>query len=308
MLSFFRSFFCRGFAANPQPVMKISATLTLALALLISAGCSRESGAGKSTAPGYELRGQVLGVDTERGTLRVHHEEIPGYMPAMTMDFTAPDAALSTFRDGQRIVARMIEAKPGEFQLEGIRVLDTQKDNDVSAAALALRQDTHTLGKHPYREVGEAAPHFALYNQDGAVVRIDQFLGKRVILNFIFTRCPVPTMCPAATAKMMALQNEVKARGLKDVEFISISFDTAYDTPPVLKQYATVRGIDTTNYNFLTGPETAIADLLVQFGVIANPNDVFRHTLSTVLIDRDGKIRHRVDGSQWETADFLSRL
>lgn len=288
--------------------MKTSAFLCLALLLLISvAGCSRQGGA-KTGAPGWELRGQILGVDAERGTLRVHHEEIPGYMPAMTMDFTAPDAALSSFRDGQRIVARMTEAKPGEFQLEAIRILDPQKDSDVATAALTLRQDTHNLGKHAYREVGEAAPKFALYNQEGAVVRIDQFRGKRVVLNFIFTRCPVPTMCPAATAKMMALQKEVKAKGLTDVEFISISFDTAYDTPPVLKQYATVRGIDTTNYNFLTGPETAIADLLVQFGVIANPNDVFRHTLSTVLIDRDGTIRHRVDGSQWEPSEFLSRL
>lgn len=263
-------------------------TSCLAVALAVFSGCSRQSG--KPGSSGRELRGQILGVDTTRGTLRVHHEEIAGFMPAMTMDFTAPDAALSSFRDGQHIVARLVEGKPGEFQLEGIRVLDAQKDGDVSAAALTLRQDTHTLGKHAFREVGEAAPSFALYNQDGAVVRFAQFRGKRVILNFIFTRCPVPNMCPAATAKMMALQKAVKEAGVTDVEFVSISFDTAYDTPPVLKQYAQTRGIDTTNFNFLTGPETAIADLLVQFGVIANPDDVFRHTLSTVLIDAKGRI------------------
>jgi protein SCO1/2 len=85
--------------------------------------------------------------------------------------------------------------------------------------------------------------------------------------------------------------------------------DPSYDTPPVLKAYASARGIDTANFSFLTGPESAVRDLLTQFGVIAEKTDnVWKHTLSTLLIDRDGKIVHRVDGSTWEPEEFLSRL
>jgi len=230
-------------------------------------------------------------------------------MPAMTMEFTVADIDLSTLRAGQRIAARMGAPVDGVFPLTGFRVLDPMQDQAVVGAALALRQDTHTRGRYVYREVGETAPSFTLYNQDGRAVAFDHFRGKRVVLNFIFTRCPVATMCPAATAKMMALQAAAKKAGVTNFELVSISFDAAHDTPPVLKAYAEARGIDTSNFTFLTGPEAAIRDLLTQFGVIAEPGEnVFKHTLATLLIGPDGRIVHRIDGSQWSPDDILSRL
>jgi protein SCO1/2 len=105
---------------------------------------------------------------------------------------------------------------------------------------------------------------------------------------------------------MMALQAAAKRRGLTNLELVSISFDSAYDTPPVLKKYATERGINTTNFSFLTGPERAIRDLLAQFGIIAEPGEnIFKHTLATLLIGTDGKILHREDGSAWSPDDFI---
>jgi len=283
--------------------------IVLAAAILV-AGCAPKTLAPKGPLPArHDLHGEVVGVNAARGTLLVHHDEIPGYMPSMTMEFTAPGADLSSFREGQRIGAQMLESAPGEFQLQGLRVLDPQKDRDLAAAALALRQDTHTRGNHAYREIGETAPTFALYNQDGAVVQFDHFRGQRVVLNFIFTRCPVATMCPAATARMAALQCLARERRVPDFQLVSITLDPAYDTPAVLKAYATARGIDPSNFSFLTGPESAIRDLLEQFGVLAEPSEnIWKHTLATVLIDRDGKIIHRIDGSAWEPDDILKRL
>jgi protein SCO1/2 len=220
-----------------------------------------------------------------------------------------PGIDFAQFRVGQKLAATMGPAVDGIFPLTGVRVLDAKADGAVGAAARALRQETFTRGKNAFREVGESAPSFTLYNQDGVAVTFDNFRGQRVVLNFIFTRCPVPTMCPASTAKMMALQAAAKARHVPNIQFVSISFDSAYDTPPVLKAYADARGIDTANFSFLTGPENAIRDLLAQFGVIAEPGDnLFKHTLSTLLIGADGKILHRADGSAWEPSDFLTRL
>ena len=179
----------------------------------------------------------------------------------------------------------------------------------MSAGALQLRQDTHSRGKHAYREVGEPGPDFSLFDQNGRVVQISRFRGKQILLNFIFTRCPVATMCPAATAKMMAVQRLAREAGVPNLELISITLDPAYDTPGVLKEYADLRGIDTTNFSFLTGPETAIKDLLTQFGVIAQfQGDILQHTLTTLLIDAQGRIAHRTDGSLWEPQDFVSRM
>jgi protein SCO1/2 len=129
------------------------------------------------------------------------------------------------------------------------------------------------------------------------------------MMNFIFSRCPVATMCPASTLKMMAAQKLAREAGATNVEFVSITLDPAYDTPGVLKEYAAVRGIDTKNFSFLTGPERAIRDLLEQFGVIAEfEGDLLKHTLTTLLIDPTGKIIHRADGSTWEPGDFVAKL
>ena len=158
-------------------------------------------------------------------------------------------------------------------------------------------------------EQGEVIPDFALYDQSGAVVQSSRFRGKQILMNFIFTRCPDAKMCPAAVAKMMGAQRLAKEAGVKDLELVSITLDPAHDTPGVLKEYADQRGIDTSNYSFLTGPESAIRDLLTQFGVISQfQGDILQHTLATLLISADGKIAHRTDGSMWESQDFVTKM
>jgi len=116
-------------------------------------------------------------------------------------------------------------------------------------------------------------------------------------------------MCPAATAKMITVQRLAREAGVRDLELISITLDPAHDTPGILREYAAVRGIDTGNFSFLTGPEGAIRDLLTQFGVITQfEGDILQHTLATLLIDPQGRIAHRTDGSQWEPQEFLRRM
>jgi protein SCO1/2 len=152
-------------------------------------------------------------------------------------------------------------------------------------------------------------PDFALLDQDGRVVQMARFRGKQVLLNFIFTRCPVATMCPAATAKMITAQRLAREAGVANLELISITLDPAHDTPGVLHAYAAIRGIDTGNFSFLTGPTQAIRDLLAQFGISTQfQGDILQHTLATVLIAPDGRIAHRTDGSQWDPEEFVRRL
>jgi protein SCO1 len=290
--------------------LRASALAVLSCLSLALSACSPKASAPAAAAEKvYDLRGEVVGLSTERHTLMVHHEEIPGYMPEMTMEFTLNGAHVTEFKEGQKIAARMRELESGEFVLEGIRVLDPDKDRIAAAAAAELHQDTRIRGRSAFREVGEVAPKFTLFNQEGDLVSFDRFRGRRVVLNFIFTRCPVATMCPAATAKMARLQTLAREQKIPDFELVSITLDPVFDTPPVLKAYAAARGIDSANFSFLTGPEPAIRDLLLQFGVLAEPGEnIFKHTLATLLIDRDGRILHRIDGSQWTPEDLLARV
>jgi protein SCO1/2 len=291
-----------------------SNVLAVALALLACA-CSRTeptAAVAKSTPPAeprYPLRGEVISVDVARHVLVVKHEEIKDYMPAMTMEFDVSSGDAAVAKPGQRIRAEMIPSKTANFRLEKIWPDDKVATDTVAAVANSLRQDTHNRGKEAYREVGETIPDFALYDQEGRVVQSGRFRGKQIMLNFIYSRCPVATMCPASTAKMMQAQKSARDAGIKNLELVSISLEPSYDTPGVLKDYATVRGIDTTNFSFLTGPQNAIDDLLTQFGVIAEfKGGVVQHSLATLLIGENGKIVHRVDGSSWDPTEFVARM
>lgn len=296
----------------------IAARLAVAAFASLAAGCGRapapaDSAPAAAKAPEaerYAITGEVVRAEPERKVLVVKHDEIKGYMPAMTMEFLVSDGDLALARPGQRIRADMIPSKDGDFRLERIWPDDrTIEARTIATGAMQLRQDTHTRGKNAYREVGEGAPDFTLYDQDGRVVQGSRFRGRHIMLNFIFSRCPVPTMCPAATAKMITVQRLAREAGVRDLELISITLDPANDTPGVLRDYAAVRGIDTSNFSFLTGPEGAIRDLLTQFGVITQlQGDILQHTLATLLIDPQGRIAHRTDGSQWEPQDFVRRM
>lgn len=280
------------------------------MGMLLLSGCSKKESSVETEKPqSYPLTGEVISVDAARNVLVVRHDEIPGFMPAMTMEFIVSPGDVAVAKPGQKIRGQLLQSEKGDWRLEQIWPAESSAATAVAMRANALRQDTLTRGKGVYREIGEKIPDFALYDQTGAVVQSARFTGKQVMLNFIFTRCPIATMCPAATIKMTSTQKLAREAGVRNLELVSITLDPEYDTPGVLKEYALNRGIDTSNFSFLTGPENAIKDLLAQFGVIAEfEGDLLKHTLTTLLINQDGRIAHRADGSAWEPADFVAKM
>jgi protein SCO1 len=303
-------------ARNASLILRFSCVL--ALAAIVGTGCNPRSRAatpdrGEESAADaksgrHPLTGTVVSVDPAAGTALVDHDDIPGIMPAMTMNFKVGAGDRENLRPGQRIRGLIYQAADG-FHLEQVWPVEATADAIVTEAARALHQDTMTRGGGAYREVGEQLPDFALYDETGKVVQASRFRGHQLMVNFIFTRCPDPTMCPAATARMIQTQRLARDAGVDNLELISITLDPEYDTPGVLREYAVVRGIDTSNFSFLTGPERAIKDLLTQLGVLVLANGPLKsHTLSTVLVDEKGKIVYRVEGSTWDGKDFVARM
>lgn len=287
------------------PLISIGAALAMS-----GTGCERrEEAAEEMAATGrHPVTGVVVMVDGERHAALVQHDEIPGVMPAMTMEFLVREADLPLLREGLSIRATMYQSAAG-YHLEGIWPAELASEKIVKDAVRSLRQDTVARGRSAFREVGESLPDFALYDQTGRVVQAARFRGRQIVINFIFTRCPDANMCPASTAKMIELQALAREAGVTDLELVSITMDPEFDTPGVLRAYAEGHQIDTANFSFLTGPEAAIKDLMAQLGILAfGEGPLIRHTLTTVLVDGTGRIVHRVDGSQWQPADFAGRL
>lgn len=286
--------------------------LPLAALAVVLAGCGQPAPKAAEPSDGfkrYPLTGEVISADPAKNLLIVQHEEVKGLMAAMTMEFPVDPGDAAIAKPGSRIRATLVEFKPGEFRLEKIWSDDRVATSRIEAGMKDLVQDTNIRGKGAYREIGEAMPNFTLYDQEGKVVDSASFRGKRILLNFIYTRCPDLRMCPAATLKMIATQKAAREAGITDLQLISITFDPDYDTPGVLHTYAAARGIDTANFSFVTGPLPAVQNLLKQFGIDAIfEGQLIKHTLSTVLFDAEGRIIHRTIGSQWEPSDFLDKL
>lgn len=183
---------------------------------------------------------------------------------------------------------------------------------EQAATNAALIEATAQLrGKAlPYRQAEPVMP-FVLCDQNGNPVQLPTaFEGKFIVVSFIFTRCQVATMCPAATSKMTQLQRKLDALGLADtVQLVSISFDPGYDTPEVMRQYAHTFGADTANYAFLTGEPEVTHALLQRFGILTrNTSGTIVHTMTTSLIGPDGRLALQQSGADWQPESFLAYI
>jgi len=102
-----------------------SAVLVIVLTIPGFVACRDHSSANQSSGPAaavetttYHSRGVVKSIDAKRPSIKIDHEDIPGLMPAMTMEFYVRDVSL----------------------LEGIKTGDTIEftvENGVSGLSIA---------------------------------------------------------------------------------------------------------------------------------------------------------------------------
>jgi protein SCO1/2 len=159
-------------------------------------------------------------------------------------------------------------------------------------------------------------PDFALVNQDGKRIHLQQYRGKSVLLTFIYTRCPLPDYCPLMTHNFAEIERalvnspEIYAK----THLLSISFDSEYDKPPVLRNYAkafvTKRGAHTfEHWEFATVPAAEKSAVTKFFDVfVTEEQGQITHSLDTAIISPDGVVYKNYNGNDWRPADVLADL
>ncbi len=134
-------------------------------------------------------------------------------------------------------------------------------------------------------------PNIPLTTHEGEKVLFydDLVAGRTVAINFIFTSCP--DSCPAETAKLVRVQEELGDRVGQDIFMYSISIDPEYDTPEVLKAYREKFAIKP-GWTFLTGDEDDIILLRKKLGLYMDEiqNEDNDHNLTFIVgNDKTGK-------------------
>jgi protein SCO1 len=279
-----------------RPPLVLWAAAAVALAVGAS-GCQRPS-------RHYQLNGQVIAVDPARQELTIKHDDIPGFMPGMTMAFKvwAP---------------RLMDGRiPGEFVRATLVVNGTDAHlRDVARTGFSpiVEADPATRVVH-HLQPGDTVRDATLEDETGARHRLEDFRGDTLAVTFIYTRCPLPNFCPLMDRQFRAVHEQVRAdpdlRGA--VRLFSVSFDPEHDQPAVLAKHAARLGADRAVWTFLTGDREDVEAFAAQFGVSVmresgRPDDIV-HNLRTVIIDGQGKLVTSFSGSEWTPADLVTEI
>jgi protein SCO1/2 len=103
-----------------------------------------------------------------------------------------------------------------------------------------------------------------------------------------------------------------KTPALADVRLLSMTLDPAYDTPAVLKPFATGAGADAARWTFLTAEPAEAAAFMAQFGIIAErdpANEIqITHNLRTAVIGADGRLKSVHTGNRWTPDELVADL
>jgi protein SCO1/2 len=279
--------------------------LLCAVALMLSLLAAACRGPNQSQVRRYHLKGTVIQVDKSQRHLVVNHEQIPGFMAAMTMPYPVADArSLDELSPGDQITADVVVGQ-SEIHLENIVVV-RKSDGKTSPPGAQLQPSGQ----------GALVPDFTLVNQDGKRIRLAQYRGKSVLLTFIYTRCPLPDYCPLMTHNFAEIEKAlVKAPELyAKTHLLSISFDSQNDTPQVLRNYARAFVADQgprtfEHWEFATIPAAENSAVTKFFDVFTSEEQgQITHSMSTAILSPNGLVYKTYNGNDWKPADVLTDL
>jgi protein SCO1 len=249
----------------------------------------------------FELRGQILEVrsDTE---LLVKHDDIKGFMPAMTMPYKLRDAQVGRGRAaGDLIRATLVVTDTDAW------ITDIEK---TGAAPLPETNTATSSGRDvPLLRPGDLAPDTPLTDEQGRAFSPMRWRGSAIAVTFIYTRCPLPQYCPALDRRFAAvqrlIQNDPSLNGR--ARLLSVSFDPDVDTPAALRAHAKKLNADPQVWRFATAPRDDVARFAAAFGinVIREQDKTITHNMRTALIDPNGRVLTIYDGTEW-TADQIA--
>lgn len=160
-------------------------------------------------------------------------------------------------------------------------------------------------GKMVSDTIYQTIPPFSFINQDSSIITNKTFDNSIYVADFFFTSCP--SICPIMSKNLLKVLDKYK--GNKEVKILSHSIDTKYDTPWVLKKYATKLGVEGDQWQFVHGSQESIYGIADKYMVYAKENSSapggFEHQGWLILIDKEKRIRGAYDGTNDEQVSQL---
>ena len=278
------------------------------LLLIVAVGCGRENPqppVKTAAVQTYDVHGIVRAITPDRRTATIQHQAVPGYMGAMTMDFTVKDTNdLKDISPDDEITFKLVVGEDDDW-IEGVHFV-AHHISEVTSNAFVFHADTDEL------KVGDALPDGELTTESGATVHFSDFHGRALAFTFFFTSCPLPDFCPRMNKNFAEARRILLAdsHAPTNWEFLSISFDPDFDRPEILTGYAGLyREGNTNRWLFAAAPTNTLAELAPRVDLhFWRENGSISHNLRTVVLDPNGKITRQFDSNDWTAQDLADAI
>jgi protein SCO1 len=259
----------------------------------------------------YDLKGKVISVDRQKRRAKINHDEIPGFMPAMEMDFPIhEDWVWDELTPGSDIRAQLVVDNTAKdpYWLEKVGIVAAPRPGQAPPPV-----------DERFAQIGKEVPNFELTNQDGKRIAINDFRGKVLALTFIYAQCPLPDYCIKMSLNFSdaarQIMNEPEARD--QFRLLSISFDPERDTPEKLRSYG--QGYlgkdakpDFSVWQLAVGSDKEVRTVADFFGLRyetdENDKTQINHSLRTAVIAPDGKVTKILSGNDWTANDLIREM
>ncbi|MBB5065479.1 SCO family protein [Granulicella mallensis] len=290
-------------------LLALVAAMTLALGSLVT-GCHSTAKPSSVATKHYPIRGVVVELDATNKSVLLKHESIPGFMEAMTMAYRLSDpTVMSELHPGDKITATLVTDEDADGPTN-------MRLTDIVVIAQA-RPDYKPTVQYHEPAPGDSVPDFALLNQSDKKISLKQFRGKVLLMTFIYTRCPLADYCPRLSRNFAEIDKSLStdAAVYGKTHLLSISFDPTYDTPKVLRSYGGAYTGRYTQEQFghwdFAAPTTDEMEKMEQFfglGVTPGDNGTLQHSLSTLVIGKDGKVVAFYPTNDWTTDEVIAQI
>ena len=228
----------------------------------------------------------------------------------MTMPYELQQPGIiSELHPGDQITADVVVRSgpdgTSEVRLDHVDVIAQANPNHLAAV------------QYHVPTAGDQVPDFKLLDQSGKHIDLNQFRGKVLLLTFIYTRCPLPDYCVRMSNDFEKV-DDLLARDpavYRQTHLLSVSFDPEYDTPAVLRSYGGAHTgrytkEDFKHWTFAAPPVAELPQMEQFFDVGVNGHDptTLTHSLSTVLIGKDGKVIAWYPSNDWSPNDVARQM
>ena len=156
--------------------------------------------------------------------------------------------------------------------------------------------------------IGNRAAEYEFLDQDRRPVHFSDYLGKPLLVNFIFTSCH--HTCPMMTANLVKVVDVARdAVGRNAFSVVTVGFDVEVDTPEMMRFFAVERGVDFDGWDFLSGDSEAIERITADLGFYYTPSaSGFDHLAQSTVLDAEGKVYRQVYGQSFDPPALVEPL